>query len=217
MLNNIISRIKNMIKIGFISLNNNDDSTDRHIMSVSYMDKQLRCYGVYPYGLSANAPANTTQAICFNVFGSDSNVAAIPVNQEMRFKNLKTGEVQIGNFINKSNIHFQETSDITITSNGKLTANVKDNVEIISTGNEIKLQVGSATLTLTDSLLVSSVPIQAPSYAGSSGGAANMTSGINMAGQSITDVGALNTSGGVNLSTHIHTGDSGGDTGAPKN
>ena len=77
--------------------------------------------------------------------------------------------------------------------------------------------IGGATLVLNATSLTSSVPVFAPSYSGLSGGAANMVSGIDMNTQDIDNVGALNTTGGVNISTHIHTGDSGGNTGTPKN
>ncbi len=99
----------------------------------------------------------------------------------------------------------------------------KDQVKVKKGSNELKINdsemqatIAGATLKLNSSALTSSVPVMAPSFSGLSGGVANMTSGINMAGQDISDAGDI-TAGGVNLTTHIHTGDSGGNTGAPKN
>jgi len=232
MFDKIITRLKNMIRIGYVSLPTTDDSGDRHIVTVSKNSKQFPVFAVYPYGFSANAPVDTSQVVCFNVGDSNANVCGIPVNQKIRFKDLKAGEVKTGNFLTTSNTYYESSGDITITSvgnlfeniaqdititaNGKMTSNITGNVEVNSQGevkitspSKITLQVGGATVVLTSSLLTSSVPIQAPSYSGSGGGAANMTSGINMSGQNISSVGALTTTGGVNLSTHIHSTPSG--------
>lgn len=238
MFDKIITRLKNMVRIGYVSLPT-DDSGDRHIVTVSKNDKQYQTFAVYPYGFSANAPIDTSQAITFNIGDSNANIASIPVNHKLRFKNLKSGEVKTGNPVTTSNTYYQASGDITIssvgnvfenvaqditiTASGKMTSNITGNVEVNSQGevkitspSKITLQVGGATVVLTSSLLTSSVPIQAPSYSGSGGGAANMTSGINMSGQNITSVGSLTTTGGINLSTHRHSTPS-GDSDPPKN
>lgn len=238
MFEKILNRIKNMVRLGYVSLPT-DDSGDRHIVTVSKNDKQYPVYAAYPYGFSANAPVDTSQVLTFNINDSNANVAGIPVNQKLRFKNLQSGEVKTGNFVTTSNTYYQSSGDITITSvgnlfeniaqdititaSGKMTSNITGNVEVNSQGevkitspSKITLQVGGATVVLTSSLLMSSVPIQAPSYSGSGGGVANMTSGINMSGQNITSVGSLTTTGGINLSTHRHSTPS-GDSDPPKN
>lgn len=80
----------------------------------------------------------------------------------------------------------------------------------------IELKLGGATLTLTESALISSVPIEAPSYSGDDGGAATMTAGIDMDGQSITNANDV-TASGVSLKTHVHSGvtTGGNNTGGP--
>lgn len=83
--------------------------------------------------------------------------------------------------------------------------------------SQMQAVIGGATLTLNASSLTSSVPINAPSYSGLSGGAANMTSGINMSSQNIANVADLTTDGGVNLSAHVHPDPQGGTTGTPQN
>jgi hypothetical protein len=83
--------------------------------------------------------------------------------------------------------------------------------------SQMQANISGATLTLNASSLISSVPVFAPSYSGLSGSSANMVSGIDMNGQNIENAGSITTTLGVDLSTHIHTGDSGGDTGIPKN
>lgn len=157
-LNLILNKFKNIIKIAYISLNNTDDSTDRHINTISSYGGQYNTMAVYPYGISANAPANTSQTLTFSIQDSKGVTASIPFNQTERFKNLEPNEVKIGNFIQKNNIFFDINGNVIIesTNNG--------NAKIELNGDNIKLYYGNATLILNDSELVSSVPIKAPSF-----------------------------------------------------
>ena len=86
-----INKFKNIIRIGYISLNNSEDSKDRHVYTVGHYDSQFNSYGIYPYGISANAPANS-QAVIFNIQDSQGVTACIPVNHKERFKNLNNEE-----------------------------------------------------------------------------------------------------------------------------
>jgi len=192
--NQIIQKFKNIIRIGFISIDSNDDSGDRHICTVSQYGRQIPSFAAYPYGMSANAPSSTSQALIFNIQDSQGVTACIPINQQKRFKDLKVGEAQFGNFITKSNTHYKENGDISITA---------------PKGQSITFTVGAATLTLTPTALISSVPIQAPSFSGASGGIAVMTSGLDAGTNPIT-------SKGVDLSSHVHSDPQGGTTGAPQ-
>lgn len=205
-----INKLKNIIRIGYISLNNSDDSKDRHIYTVSQYNSQFNSYAIYPYGISANAPENS-QAVIFNIQDSQGVTACIPVNHKERFKNLNTGEVKIGNFVKKNNIFFDKDGNVIITSTNKKDAKIEldsdnikftfDNTTITLESDSINLNLGNksilldssnielnydgATLTLNSSQLTSSVPIIAP----------NIT---------------LN---GVDFNSHIHGGvQSGGST-----
>jgi len=182
-----INKFKNIIRIGYISLDNSDDSKDRHIYTVSQYNSQFNSYAIYPYGISANAPQNS-QAVIFNIQDSQGITSCIPVNHKERFKNLNTGEVKVGNFIKKNNIFFDKNGNVIITSTNKKDAKIelnnedikftfenntitlKDDSIILNSGNtsvvlddsNIKLDYNGATLTLNGSSLISSVPISAP-------------------------------------------------------
>jgi len=184
----VINKFKNIIRIGYISLDNINDSESRHIYSVSHADAQFNSYAIYPYGLSANAPSQDTQAVIFNIQDSQGVTACIPVNQKDRFRGLKVGEVKIGNYIKKNNIFFNEKGGVEITSTSdEFIIKTKDGIIEISKDN-IQLKYKNATLTLNDQKLVSSVPIEAPSF----------------------------TDSNTNLSTHTHIESGGGTTGQPQ-
>lgn len=75
---------------------------------------------------------------------------------------------------------------------------------VIVQADQIALKLSVANLTLSNDSLVSSVPIQAPGYAGNAGGAAIMTAGIDMNSQNITNAGDVTTQSGISLKTHKH-------------
>jgi len=68
--------------------------------------------------------------------------------------------------------------------------------------SSFKATIGGATLSLSSSELVSSVPISAPS--------------LDLTGGDISNAGNINTTSGVNLTTHVHTDPQGGITGGPQ-
>ena len=184
----LINKFKNIIRIGYISLDNMEDNESRHVYSVSHANAQFNSYAIYPYGISANAPSQDTQAVIFNIQDSQGVTACIPVNQKNRFKNLKVGEVKVGNYIKKNNIFFNEKGSVEIISiNNDFIIKTKDNV-IEITDNYIKLKYHNATLILNNEKLVSNVPIEAPSF----------------------------TDSNTNLSSHTHIDSQGGTTSSPQ-
>jgi hypothetical protein len=106
-------------------------------------------------------------------------------------------------------------SNAVIIEDGKVEIKKGSNTVIVD-DSQMQATIQGATLTLNSSALISSVPVMAPSFSGLSGGVANMTSGINMAGQDITGANAV-VAGGVNLTTHYHIDSQGGSTGQPLN
>jgi hypothetical protein len=102
-----------------------------------------------------------------------------------------------------------------IVEDGKVEIKKGANTVVVD-DSQLQASIQGATLTLNSSALVSSVPVMAPSFSGLSGGVANMTSGVNMAGQDITGAGAV-VAGGVNLTSHYHVDSQGGNTSAPLN
>jgi hypothetical protein len=113
-------------------------------------------------------------------------------------------------------VQSEDGQNAVIVEDGKV--EVKKGINTLTIDDtQMQTNINGATLTLNATSLISSVPVFAPSYSGLSGSSANMVSGIDMNSQNIDNAGEINTTLGVNLSTHVHPGDSGGTTGLPEN
>jgi len=198
MLHKVLSKITNLVKLGFISTSV-DDSGSRQILNVSYFGKQIKALNIQPYGHYSNPPDIDSLVVLLGVAGTDSNPVGFVTNPSTRFKNLEKGEVKNGNVLTGSFIFFDKDGNVTVESKGE----------------KIILKVGSATLTLTETSLVSSVPFSAPDYTNESGGNATFSSGIDMSGQDVVNVGSSN----ISTATHKHGGvqTGAGETGIPIN
>lgn len=142
-----------------------------------------------------------------------------PKNAEL--KNISTDSYQIRKADNTDS--FIEYKGSTETTTIKASADVSaiinpDGINLVAGTSTIVISKdgtititakGSGIMTLTDSLLTSSVPIQAPSFSGPSGGIASMTSGLDVGTNPIT-------AKGIDLGTHVHSDPQGGTTGAPQ-
>lgn len=96
------------------------------------------------------------------------------------------------------NINTTATGNITTDTDSTYTVNAQSNVAINS-DTQVQMTANGATLTLTNSSLVSSVPIQAPSI--EILGTGNLT----MNGGAITGNSDMTTSGGKSFNAHMHT------------
>jgi len=123
----LFNKIKNLIKRAAVSNNTTDDKI-RHIVQVNYIGRTADIEGVYPYGMSANAPVGSAM-LMFNVGGSEENRAGIAYNPQDRFKNLKPGEAQFGNQIKQTFIKFLDNGNIDIFTDADVNINA-DNVNI---------------------------------------------------------------------------------------
>jgi phage gp45-like len=138
----IITFIRNLIKRGVVT-RATDDTGQFAIAQVQWIaGKSGNVEVVYPYGVSGYAPVGSL-ALMFNVMGHESNRAAIINNPKIRFKDLKEGEVAIGNFLTRSYIKFLENGDIevigvasqNVTITGDVNLTIGGNCNIIATGN----------------------------------------------------------------------------------
>lgn len=150
----MLTKLQNMIKRAVLTLTGND--------SGSYPTAQCQYYGkttnaevVYPYGLSANAPIGS-QLLLFSVMAQEENLAGIASAPFARFKNLKSGEVVIGNPVTGSYVKFAENGDIEVVSKGGLTATIEGAAQI--TAGSAQVTAGSIKLVgnveVTGSLLI---------------------------------------------------------------
>ena len=157
----MMSKLTNLIKRAILTIASKDD-TDFQTCQVSYLGKTKNINLVLPYGLFAN-PKENGLVLTFNIGANEENIAGIPYNPYIRFKDLKKGEVVVGNPHTQTKIHFKENGDIDIESNS--TINIKsDSVNIANGVN------GVARL---DDTIVGQVIIPG----GSSAGTYNITNG----------------------------------------
>ena len=195
-----INCIRDMIKRCVLT-KTSKDKTDYQIVQVQFLGHVGDVESVVPYGLSNNPPLDST-GLMFNVQGNADNRAAFFNLPQERFKELKPGEVQIGNFITKSSVKFPNDKAILINSLGE--------IEIISAGKLTVTTTGDVSITATGNVSLESVQavtIKAPTIT---------LDGDVIITQDLTVDGVV-TGDGINLSTHVHGGVSTGteNTGPP--
>lgn len=98
----IDDKMRNMIRVARVVRPGADDKADC-ISQVESMGKASNCVMLYPFGISANAPENST-VLQFAVGGSFQNMVGIPFMPENRVSGLKPGEVALSNPLSKSRV-----------------------------------------------------------------------------------------------------------------
>ena len=137
----ILNKIRNLIKLGRIT-NPGDDSGLDAVSQCEYMGKVTNAAMFLPYGISAKAP-NDSLLLIFSAGGSSQNSAAIPLSAENRFRDLKDGELKIGNLVSKCFIHFKENGAIQIKAGtGDAVVDINENGEIAINGGTEKVVKG---------------------------------------------------------------------------
>lgn len=170
-MNNILRKLKSMFKFGYVS-NIEDDAGDLPVAQYTYHGQAKDIVTIYPYGFCANAPADNL-AVVVNMGTTDQKIAFTASGKD-RFKNLKGGEVVVGNFVTGDFVKFNSEQKIEVVSGGS--------VDI--TAPEINVNGGTA---ITGDVTVS-------------GG---LTVSGDITGGSVTG-GTVSTTGGIDLDTHTH-------------
>jgi phage gp45-like len=101
------------IKLGYKS-NPRSDSDLFPVAQTTALTKTTRAVAIYPYGFSGHEP-NNCAAIIMEVMDESNHLVGHFYDPKTRFKNLKEGEVQVGNQLKESSIKFDENGDIIIT------------------------------------------------------------------------------------------------------
>jgi hypothetical protein len=130
---NIYTKIKNSIKFGFITRFIADDK-NIPVVEVSYLGKTGLAELLSPYGLYVGLPKDT-QVLVFSVFGVEANRVAIGWSQADRIKDLKEGEVALGNPKKQTYIKFDENGNIVIESKNDIIINNAGNVTLNNNGD----------------------------------------------------------------------------------
>lgn len=170
-MNNILQKLKSMFKFGYVS-NIKDDTGDLPVAQYTYHGQSKDIVTIYPYGFCANAPADNL-AVVVNMGTTDQKIAFTASGKD-RFKNLKGGEVVVGNFVTGDFVKFNSEQKIEVVSGGS--------VDITAPA----INVNGGTV-ITGDVTVS-------------GG---LTVSGDITGGSVTG-GTVSTTGGIDLDTHTH-------------
>jgi len=115
-MNDLVHKVRSMNKKGtVIGLTNGDDSGQLQTYQVSFLGKTGSCEVVWPYGVSGRLPAGSTIYMT-NQNGVEDDKAGVGALPQNRFKDLKDGEVKVGNFLLESSVKFAENGDIIVTN-----------------------------------------------------------------------------------------------------
>ena len=144
-----------MIKYGAVS-KPTDDSGRVQVVQVRTQSVTRDFLSLYPYGFFANAPEGSL-AVMFNLNGQEENKAGIPfipqetfAGAEGRFKDLKPGEVLVGNVLTRAYVKFDLDGNIEVYSPANITATADANI-IANAGADITATAtGDATLNATN-------------------------------------------------------------------
>jgi len=124
----LLNKIINIVKFGYVS-RSSSDSGDYPVTQITYLGKTVPVEIISPYGLYSNL-AEGTKAVVFNIGSNEENQVAIGFSQNDRFKNLKSGEVVVGNPKTGSYIKFNSDGSVLMQCNGDFDIITNNNVNI---------------------------------------------------------------------------------------
>ena len=193
------------IKKAFVSLLN-DDTSDYPQTQITYNEVTSDVYRMSIYGLSSHPPVDSL-AITFSPSCREDDPVSLIDDPLNRFKELKPGEVVVGNYDTKAQAFFDEAGNINITTKlgQQLIINAQDGRVEVNSG---AIEIGSTGTISVDA--VGNVEITAPTVQINGN---LIVTGV-VTGQTDVVGGPASTS----LSTHTHTisgGSSAGTTSPP--
>ena len=231
-LSDLRNRIWAMVARG--CLNATDGTRPMRVIQVKLFAGEVRedVEHFEPYGFTSEPHANSEPLVLSLSGNRDHSIAVCIADRRYRLRGLKTGEVALFDDLGQK-VHLTREG-VDVYTPGHLHAVVKKDVDISVGGNCTESVGGNVIATVSGNvtLKTSAVTIDSPSVhitgdvtvdksltvigaiTGSGGLAVSGGSGASVDGEVRTtgDVSA----GGVSLMKHVHDGDSGGTTGAPK-
>lgn len=145
----LLEMIKRVVRRVIVVSVNKDDK-DTQTVRVSYFGKVVNADLHNAYGVASNPPKDS-QGIILEVEGqTDNRIALIGTASGIRIKELKEGEVVVGNFKNGNVVKFLEDK-VEIFSNGDLDIEVEGDVNLTATNvnidaDQTNLGVGGAPI-----------------------------------------------------------------------
>jgi len=160
----MINNIKKIIRTAIITLIGQDNELYNRAQ-VEYLETPRTIHILMPYGLYAVLPKDSL-VLTFAVNGNEDNLIGIGEHSDTRFKDLKEGEVIVGNAKTQSKIYFKENGDVLIESQGNINinstgvVNINGDTQPIVRGTALQTLFNSHQHTSAGSGSPSSTPIQ---------------------------------------------------------
>ena len=126
-----------MVRRAYVTLTN-DDSQAFSTAQINSMNKTALMETVYPYGLYAQAPLGA-YALLFTVQSNEENLVGLcytpdnPKSGILRFKNLKPGEVILGNVLTQTFIKLDAEGNVVIDNANNITINAAQEINVNAT------------------------------------------------------------------------------------
>jgi phage gp45-like len=179
---NPIRLIKNLFKIAKVL--SVDDSGDYQFMTITTLGKTQKVLSFKPYGLMSSPPVDSIVGV-WSQQGQESNGIGLADDPKNRpIKNMKTGEVALGNYITGNFVYFDEdgstqvvvakdlietiVGDVLAVITGAISTTVTGNIEIDAAGFALNGFSNSLTMLepLNTALQALMVQINAHSHVG---------------------------------------------------
>ncbi len=155
--------IRRLIRRCFVSGGSVDDK-DYQTAQVSAYGKPVNADVLNLYGIASNVPENAPGVLFLTNAQEDNRFAILGNSPEWRPRNLKSGELVIGNFITGDVVRFLETG-IEIVGNKDLDVNITGNVNVNVTGETTINSTGNVSVNTSgvlDVLASSTINLTAP-------------------------------------------------------
>lgn len=150
----MMQMLRNLIKRAAVAIIN--DSGNYQTAQVSYFGKVSDIEVINPYGISSSPPIDSL-VLMFNVMGQEENKAGIINAQPLRFKNLKEGELVVGNYLTGSYVKFLQNGDIDVFTGNDVNIEC-GNANILAVG-DVDVECSSASVVATTIKLTGNVVI----------------------------------------------------------
>jgi phage gp45-like len=184
----IVSKIEGIVKRSNITRSSSDENAFQ-TAQISYMGQVADTEVIWPYGMYGNVPINSL-CVTFSIGSQEEDRATFPSRSHKRIrKNLKPGEVGLGNFETKSEIFFDSDSNVIIIANNNLNITVKGNANITIDGDVI-INATNATVNATKTTVTGNADINGKVNLG--------VAGVPIARIGDSVVGGVITTGSVN-------------------
>jgi len=111
------------------------DADNYPVVKTEYFGQKCEVEVISPYGIYSGIPKEA-EGVILNIGRNEENRVAILDTPRTRFKNLKAGELVLGNTMTRSNMKFSEDKSINITgaNNTLIVIDADGNVSITTAG-----------------------------------------------------------------------------------